>query len=294
MNELLVSVSLAVLGLFFGSFAGATVWRLRARQLVEDKAAGEEIDKNEFKRLKSVIAPVAHDRSRCLHCHHQLAWYDLVPLMSWVSLGGRCRYCRTSIGWFEPLVELGTALFFVLSYLAWPEALQSPVEILQFGIWLAVGVGLIILLCYDARWFLLPDKIVFPLMGVAFVYACVIILGNDKPLEAFLSVIVSCGILSGLYFALYLVSKGAWVGFGDIKLGLVLALMLSDWQLALLALFLANIIGCIVVLPGLVFKRLSRTSHVPFGPMLIGGFWIAGLYGRDIIDWYMRVSFPFL
>lgn len=294
MIEIIPVVLLAILGLLFGSFAGASMWRLRARQLIEDKAAGEKVDAKELKQLKRVISSVRSDRSRCLHCHHQLAWYDLLPLVSWIQLKGRCRYCRKSIGWFEPLIEIGTATFFVISFVAWPYALVSPFDIASFVIWLGVGVGLIILFCYDARWFLLPDKIVFPLLGVAVIGAAIQIVTSFEPLTALISTVGACLILSGLYFGLYLASKGAWVGFGDIKLGLVLALLLADWQLALLTLFLANVIGCIVVLPALVIKRLSRYSHVPFGPMLIAGFWISGLFGSAIISWYLHISFSFL
>lgn len=295
MTELMIGVFLAVLGLLLGSFAGASVWRLRARQLVEDEASGEEVDAKELKRLRRLTnMTLSDDRSRCLHCHHQLAWYDLIPLVSWLQLRGRCRYCRKYIGRFEPAVELATAAFFVVSYWVWPAALVAPAEIVQFILWLMVGAGLIILFCYDTRWFLLPDKVVFPLMGLAAVNAIIQVLISADPIAAVLSVVGACVILSGLYFLLYVLSKGAWIGFGDIKLGLVLGLMLADWRLALLALFLANIIGCLIVLPAMVVRRLSRYSHVPFGPMLIGGFWIAGLFGVAIVDWYVGITFPFL
>jgi len=291
----MIGVFLAVLGLLLGSFAGASVWRLRARQLVEDEAAGEKVDARELKRLRVLTqAKVQRDRSQCLSCRHQLAWYDLIPLVSWVMLRGRCRYCRTPIGWFEPAVELATAMFFVISYVAWPADLTEPLVAVQFGLWLFAGVGLIILFCYDAKWFLLPDKVVFPLVAVAALNAALQVATSPDALGAIISVVGASAILSGLYFVLYLISKGAWIGFGDIKLGLVLGLMLADWQLALLALFLANIIGCLVVLPGMLSRRLSRYTHVPFGPMLIGGFWIAGLFGKGLIEWYLGISFAFV
>src|SRR3954468_7466811 len=95
MEQLLICVTLMILGLCLGSFAGATVWRLRARQLVEDKAEGEKVDGKEYKKLLPLTqTTTATDRSRCLHCGHTLAWYDLLPLVSWVSTKGRCRYCH--------------------------------------------------------------------------------------------------------------------------------------------------------------------------------------------------------
>lgn len=288
MEILLVSVVLATLGLVIGSFGGATVWRLRAGQLKEDEAAGEQVSKKEYAQLKGLLGKsVSDDRSMCLHCHHQLEWYDLVPLISWAVLKGKCRYCRKSIGVMEPVIELGTAVFFVISYMVWFAQLNAPLDLLQFALWLIVGSGLIILFAYDIRWFLLPNKVIFPLMGLAAISSGMHLIQAENLVTAAGSLILSIIILSGIYYALYILSRGAWIGFGDIKLGIVLALMLGEWQFAFVALFLANIIGCLVVLPGLVSGNLKRSSHVPFGPMLIAGYFIVGLYGQVIIDWYL-------
>ena len=104
------------------------------------------------------------------------------------------------------------------------------------------------------------------------------------------SIAVSVLILGGLYLLLWTVSKGRWVGFGDVKLGLALGLLLVNWKLALLTLILANLIGTLVVLPGLVAKKLSRTSQVPFGPFLIAGFFISVVAGYPIINGYESFS----
>jgi leader peptidase (prepilin peptidase)/N-methyltransferase len=80
-----------------------------------------------------------------------------------------------------------------------------------------------------------------------------------------------------------------WIGFGDVKLCLGLALLLADWRLAFIALFAANLIGSLAVLPGLMMKKLKGNSHVPFGPLLIAGFLVAGLFGIHILDWYQHL-----
>jgi len=288
MNELLTYIGLIVLGLAMGSFAGATVWRLRARQLVQDKAAKEEYDEKEYKKLLPLTKHTGtKDRSRCLECGHKLAWYDLLPLLSWLSTRGKCRYCRHSIGRFEPLIELGVAVFFVLSYIFWPGGVGPDlISNIQFGLWLVSGVMLAILFVYDLKWFLLPNAVVFPFIALAVVIAVLTIFSSLDPVAALVNVGGSVFVLSGIYLGLYLLSKGAWIGFGDVKLGLGLGLILADWQLAFVALFAANLIGCIIVIPGLLTKRLTRTTPVPFGPMLIAGFVIANLFGFLIIDWY--------
>lgn len=288
MDQTVVYISLVLFGLALGSFSGATVWRLRARQLKEDEQAGEKVNKTEFTQLKQLLKKsVTSDRSMCLHCHHQLAWYDLLPLVSWVQLGGKCRYCHKPIGYMEPLIELGTATFFVVSYAFWPMPLIDVWAYINLGIWLVVGIGLIILFAYDSRWYLLPDKIVFPLIGLAGVHALLQVAFASDKLVAVYDIALAATILSGIYYILYVISQGKWIGFGDIKLGLVLALMLGQWELAFLALFLANIIGCLVVLPGLATKKLSRTSHVPFGPMLIAAYFIVGVFGYSVLEWYL-------
>lgn len=290
MDVFIITILLAVLGMGMGSFAGATVWRLRARQLVEDKAAGEKIPAKELKQLRPLTeATFTTDRSQCLHCHHQLAWYDMIPLASWLSTGGKCRYCEVKIGWFEPVMEIGVATLFIASYLLWPHSLDSPLTVIQFALWLIAGVGLVILFAYDVRWFLLPNAVVFPLMAIASLYAVFAIFQSPDVLEATASLLAAVAILSGMYLVLWVISKGSWIGFGDVKLGLILALFLVDWRLAFVALFGANLIGCLLVLPGLLTGRLTRTTRVPFGPLLIVSGVLAMLAGQPVIDWYMAI-----
>lgn len=281
---------LAVLGLMLGSFAGATVWRLRARQLVEDKKDGEPVDKAEYKRLLPLTTTTTKaDRSRCLHCGHQLAWYDLLPLASWLGLKGKCRYCHKKIGWFEPLMELGLAAFFVGSYLLWPVALDGSLLVIQFLLWLIAGVMLTILFAYDLKWFLLPNQAMFPLIAVAAMVAIIELMTAPQIGAALISLILSIAILSGLYLLLWVISKGQWIGFGDVKLGLALALLLGNWQLAFIALFAANLFGSLIVIPGMLAGKVTRATRVPFGPLLIMGCVLAMLGGPMIVDWYFTL-----
>jgi len=281
---------LLLVGLCMGSFSGAMVWRLRARQLIDDKAAGEKVEAGELKRLKPLTEQgMATDRSRCLHCGHILNWYDLLPLASWMSTGGKCRYCHEKIGVFEPLIEIGTALFFISSFVFWPEPLYTATQITSFVLWLIAGVMLAILFAYDARWFLLPNRVVFPLIALSAVMAIIHVVTSTDVASALFSVLMAVVILSGVYFLLWIISKGRWIGFGDVKLGLALALMLADWRLAFIALFAANVVGCLIVIPGMLAGKITRKTHVPFGPLLICGCVIAGLFGDRILGWYFSM-----
>jgi prepilin signal peptidase PulO-like enzyme (type II secretory pathway) len=290
-HSLVVSIVLGILGLVMGSFAGATVWRLRAVQLREDAASGEKVSGSAKKQVSHLKDnSLLNDRSVCLHCGHQLKWYDLLPLFSWLSLRGKCRYCHKSIGKLEPVVELAMAVFFVVSYLAWPQSLTDLFEVTRLVLWLICGVGLAILSIYDAKWFLLPNRIVFPLIGIGILNALVVLIQYNFTFDTIFSILTACTVLSGLYFFIYVLSKHEWVGFGDVKLGLVLALMLADWKLAVLGLFLANAVGTIVVLPLLLAGKVKQQAHIPFGPMLISGWFIAGLFGQQILTWYLSLT----
>jgi prepilin signal peptidase PulO-like enzyme (type II secretory pathway) len=268
MEKIYIAISLFLIGLCLGSFVNAAVWRIKKK-----------------KNLST-------DRSECIHCHYKLEARDLIPVVSWLWLQGKCRKCKKPISSQYPLVEIAVAFFFLLSFLAWPYELTSVVGALLLVIWLMAGVGLAIHIVYDIRWMVLPDSVTYPLIGMGVVYAVLkVFLMQDVLRYIVVDIGGSLAILSGLYLVLYMYSKGRWIGFGDVKLGIVLALFLTDWQLSLLALFMANMIGCIVIIPALLLGRIQRTSHIPFGPFLIAGFVVAGLFGFDIISWYIALTF---
>jgi prepilin signal peptidase PulO-like enzyme (type II secretory pathway) len=287
MNDAVIYIALVLFGATFGSFAAASVWRLRARQLVADKAAGEPYDKKEYKQLEKIIAKPLDDHSQCLHCSYKLKWYDLIPIVSWLSLKGKCRNCRKPIGWFEFLMEIGVAAFFVASYAFWPDGIATQLDIIHFVLWLMAGVVMAMLFAYDAKWFLLPDRLNVALAVIGLGIVAVSAVESQNVTGTLLSAAGSVAILSGLYGALYVISKGRWVGFGDVKLGVGLALILVQWQLALTALFLANLIGCLIVIPLLAAKKLERSSHVPFGPLLIAGAITSWFFGWPLLQWYL-------
>lgn len=292
MEMIWVYVMLALFGAAFGSFAGATVWRLRAQQLQEDKAAGEKVDSKEYKRLKPLMdESFLKSRSMCLDTGKTLPWYDLIPVVSWLALKGKSRFSGKPIGKFELVIELAMLAFFVSSFALWPQALDTWQSIALFVLWLASGVGLGILFAYDTRWFLLPDKVVYPLIVLGAVMAAIRITEATDIGGAVLDVLGAVLILGGLYFVLHIVSGGRWVGFGDVKLGLFMGLALGTWPLALMALFLANFVGCLYVIPAMLFGKLTRNMRVPFGPFLILGFVLSGLFGQYLIDWYINVTF---
>ena len=285
MNSGVIYASLILSGLCFGSFAGASMWRLRARHL-----KSENIKNTESKRLNKLTkSSVLCDRSKCLDCSYTLRWYDMIPIISWVALRGKCRKCHKPIGYLEPLIEISMALFFVLSYVFWPYSLDGGMQIVKFIIWLMSGVAMAILFAYDQKWYILPDVANFSVIGLGILNAIMTLVMSNNRWSCLVSIVGALLMLGGLYLALYKLSRGRWVGFGDVKLGFGLALLLADWRLAFVALFAANLIGCLVVIPFMMAGRLNRKSHVPFGPLLIIGTVIANLFGGQLVNLYLSM-----
>lgn len=274
---LMIVLILVILGLCAGSFVNALVWRLHEQERLTDH---KKANKKLLQRLS-----ISRGRSMCPHCHHELAGKDLVPLFSWVVLKGKCRYCHKSISAQYPLVELACAGLFVASYVGWPAAIEGE-QVTLFTIWLVLLTGLLALLVYDLRWLLLPNRIMYPLGGIALIYAFSGVLAADRPHHALLNVFFAVAIGGGIFYLLFQVSQGKWIGGGDVKLGWLLGLLVGSPAKAFLLLFLASFLGSLVSLPLLATGRLKRTSTIPFGPFLITAAIITVLFGTTILNWY--------
>jgi prepilin signal peptidase PulO-like enzyme (type II secretory pathway) len=288
---------LVVLGLALGSFVNALVWRLRQQELASKKPKAHKVksgtksktlnvtnfkpstSKNEFSILSG--------RSMCPHCHHTLGLQDLIPVLSWLSLRGKCRYCGKPISRQYPVVELLTALLFVGSYIWWPLTFDN-LGTVNFMAWLVMLVGFMALLVYDIRWLTLPNRILYPLIFLAAAVGILNVTAFHGGTVGVRDAVISLAIAGGLFYALFELSKGKWIGGGDVKLGILIGFLIAVPFQAFLVLFLASVIGTIIVLPGLVTKKLTSTSHIPFGPFLIVATIIVKLFGASIIAWYRR------
>lgn len=259
---------LVVLGLVLGSFVNALVWRVH-----------EDIS-------------IARGRSMCPACRHKLAGKDLVPVLSWLALRGKCRYCGQPISTQYPLVELATAALFVASYTWWPVAFDTA-QTAIFVLWLALLTGLLALLAYDSRWLLLPNRLIYPLGGLAAVQALIIIATTDRPLAVLINMVAAVAVGGGIFYLIFHVSGGKWIGGGDVKLGWLLGLVVGTPARAILFIFIGALLGSLVSLPLLAAKRLKRTSVIPFGPFLIVGAIITVLFGADILRWYQQTFINF-
>jgi leader peptidase (prepilin peptidase)/N-methyltransferase len=194
-----------IIGLISGSFITALVWRTYQQN-------NESVNKKSFK-LQGVNLSITTGRSLCPNCEHQLGTFDLVPLLSWLLLRGKCRYCKKSIPALYPLTELSTAMLFLLCYLFWPYTLTGT-GLFGFVSWLIILTGLIALVIFDFKWMLLPDKITYILIVIALMRLVVLVLLTKDP-NLILGAVWGILVLFGLFYIIFQISGGKWIGGGD-------------------------------------------------------------------------------
>lgn len=266
-------IILATLGLCLGSFVNALVWRLYEQQ--KAKKPNKELS-------------ILKGRSMCPHCKHTLAWNDLVPVLSWLSLGGKCRYCREPISWQYPLVEILTAVLFVISAIFWPVALAGFWAYVTFGLWLVLMTLFMAMTVYDLRWMILPDKLVLASFCVA-IAIITITLSQDTDISL-LDPLWGILCISGFFYVLYQLSGGKWIGGGDVKLGFVLGVLVGGPLKAMLVIFIASCIGSLVAIPILLAGKGGKKTKLPFGPLLLAATGVVYLFGTSIIGWYKSLT----
>lgn len=275
---LMIIALLVVFGLTLGSFVNALVCR------VHEQAKELDRPKPNKKYLKTLS--ISKGRSICLSCKHPLASKDLVPVLSWLQLRGKCRYCRKPIP-DTPLAELLTPFLFVTSYLLWPYTFSS-MQKAAFVTWLLLIVGFVALIIYDVRWKLLPDRIMLPMAGLAILYTGLQITDGSM-LKGLVNAVLAVAVGGGIFYILFQISDGKWIGGGDVKLGWLLGLLVGDPAKAALMLFVAALGGSLFSLPLMATGKLKRSTTIPFGPFLIVGAMVAVLFGTDLLDWYKNL-----
>lgn len=249
-------IILLIIGILLGSFVNALVWRL--------------------KKKKNWVS----ERSVCTHCGHTLSALDLVPVLSYLFLRGKCRYCKNKID-DSPLTEIGLGVAFALSYYYWPYDLNTD-GIFRLVIWLIALVLLTAMFLYDLRWTILPDKLTRALLVLAGIQIIGVAIINGASVGMFLASVASVAIGGGIFHLIYELSKGKYIGGGDVKLGYAYGLLLMDPLMSWMVIAIASFVGSIIALVLILLRRKSLQSKLPFGPMLIFGVFIVVLFGQNI------------
>lgn len=280
----MIVIILMILGLCFGSFVNAFVYRLYEN----DKDTFFYTKKTQTKKHRPKLS-IWNGRSICVNCKHQLSALDLIPVLSWIYLGGKCRYCKNTISWQYPAVELTTALLFLISYIFWPESFNSY-QIGLFVFWCIYLIGFMALNVFDLRWYLLPNKIVFSLIGVYLLQVLYMIFSGELNFNQSLAILTGSLLISGFFWVLFHISNGAWIGGGDVKLGLLLGALAGGILQSLLLIFIASLLGSIIGgIYLIIAKRFKLKAQLPFGPYLMVSTIIVFLFGTQIIDIYKSI-----
>ncbi|QCB95285.1 prepilin peptidase [Cellulomonas shaoxiangyii] len=248
-----------LLGLLVGSFLNVVVWRVP--------------------RGESVVAPP----SACPRCHARIAWYDNVPVISWLALRGRCRRCELPISWRYPVVELATGLLFAGTFLLVGWSWEVPAFLYLAGI--TVCLTLI-----DIDVHRLPNAIVLPSYGVggALLALAAWNPGGTADPGALLRAAVAGAGLFAFYFLLAVIHPRG-MGFGDVKLAGVLGLYLGwvGWSAVGVGAFAAFLLGGVFGLVLTLVGRAGRKTSVPFGPWMLVGAAVGVVAGEPIARAYL-------
>jgi len=267
--EIIFYVAVFIFGLAIGSFLNCVIYRLE--------------------QGKSFLK----GRSFCPYCKKVLGFWDLIPVFSFLFLKGKCRYCGKKISLQYPVVEIITGVLFVLilNY----ELRIMNYEIFDFGnvinlLFLVLSSSFLILIfVYDLKHYIIPDRVIYPAILIAFFYCLIKLFYSFSGfnLEMFYSFLSAFG--AGLFFFIIVfISKGKWMGIGDIKLAFFMGLLLGFPNI-LAALFFAFLIGAIIGVGLVLLKKKGMKSEVPFGPFLVAGTFIALFWGSEIINWYWNL-----
>jgi leader peptidase (prepilin peptidase)/N-methyltransferase len=265
-----------LLGLLVGSFLNVVIlrlprrlehdWRAQARELLGDSTASDE------SKPPDLVVTGSH----CPKCQHHLSALDNIPLVSWIALRGRCRYCSAPISWQYPLVELLTAL--ASAAIAWKFGFGWPLAAGLAFTWILIAAAGI-----DARTQLLPDQLTLPLLWLGLLLSLVPVF---VPSDA---AIIGAGIgylsLWSVYWAFKLSTGKEGMGYGDFKLLAALGAWMGAMSLLPIVL-LSSLIGAIVGGTVLAMRGQDRSTPIPFGPFIAAAGWVWFVVGDRLGAWY--------
>jgi leader peptidase (prepilin peptidase) / N-methyltransferase len=247
----LVLVTVGVFGACVGSFLNVCIFRLP--------------------RSESVVFP----GSRCTSCNQALLWYDNLPIVGWIAIGGRCRTCHDKVSPMYPIVEAVTALTFISGYLLYGFTPLGAVRVL-------FACALIVLFVTDLQHKILPNSITLP--GILIGLVCSFFLPPGWR-DSLIGVLVGGGVLFAIAEGYYRIRGEEGLGMGDVKLLAMIGAFLG-WKLVLLTLVFASFSGSIIGLAVIASQRGDMKYALPFGTFLAIGAVVSAAWGTPIVDWY--------
>ncbi|OFW32564.1 MAG: hypothetical protein A3G76_13880 [Acidobacteria bacterium RIFCSPLOWO2_12_FULL_65_11] len=242
----------AAVGAVIGSFLNVCIYRLP--------------------RGTSIVWPA----SACPSCRRPLSWFENIPIVSYLALGGRCRTCRARISIRYPVVEALTAAMFALTWWYYGPSLLLASRLI-------FGCALIVLFAVDLEHHLLPNVITLPGVVVGFVLS----LGGEPGwLASLLGIALGAGLLYGAAEAYYRIRHEEGLGMGDVKMMAMVGAFLG-WKLTLVTLMMASLSGSVVGVAIIATRKGDLKYALPFGTFLAVGAAAAATVGPAILEWYV-------
>jgi leader peptidase (prepilin peptidase)/N-methyltransferase len=268
-----------VLGLIFGSFLNVVIlripallefdWRCQCRELLELKNDDE-------KKPPGIVV----SRSRCPKCNNAISARDNVPILSYLILNGKCRACKAPISIRYPVVELTTAVLFVITIWHFGPNLQGLTALLLTTFLIALtGID------FDTQ--LLPDNMTVPLMWAGILLSFWSVHADLS--SSVIGAIAGYMSLWSIYQLFRLLTGKEGMGYGDFKLMAALGAWMG-WEYLLLIVFLSSIVGTVFALALRISGRLQQGKPMPFGPFIAAAGWITLIWGDKIIEYYNNYS----
>lgn len=265
-----ILIFIFLIGLVIGSFTNCFIWRLHKDESL-------------------------WGRSYCPKCRKNIAWYDNLPIISYFFLNRKCRHCKKKISIQYPAVELATGLLFLVSFwLSLGKLIPEPLTCYNTYLLLRPEFVLTVIrdffiifvmvsiFIYDLRWMLIPDKLILPASGLVFIIN--LLLGFPVMELLFLA-----AMGTSFFLIQFVVSRGKWIGGGDLRLGLFMGLAFGSLGLLITGIILAYCIGSIVGIFLILAKKKSWKSKVPLGVFLAISTILTLFFGNNLVSWYLEL-----
>jgi leader peptidase (prepilin peptidase)/N-methyltransferase len=274
-------LTVGLLSLTVGSFLNVVIYRTPkimeyswyhdCREYLADEVA-------QVKPKKLTPISLSKPDSTCPHCQHKIRFYENIPVISWLLLGGKCSQCKANISIRYPLIELVTMVLSLVVAYYFGVSLQTLFALI-------LTWGLISLTMIDFDHMLLPDQFTLPLLWIGLL---ININGTFTDLtSAVIGAAVGYMSLFSIFWLFKLCTGKEGMGFGDFKLFAVFGAWLG-WQLLPLLILMASVVGAIVGISLMLFNNHQRQQGIPFGPYLAVAGWISLLWGNSLWSWYLQ------
>lgn len=279
-NTPLFLAGVFVFGLLIGSFLNVVILRLPPRLLHGWRDQCRELLELEDQVAEDEPPNILWNRSRCPHCGHGIRAHENVPLISWLLLGGKCSACGEKISARYPLVELSTAVLFLVVAWHFGPTLQCAAALLLTGF-------LVALTGIDMDHQLLPDNLTLPLLWFGLVLSLFGVFVG--PAQSIIGAVAGYLSLWLVYHLFRLLTGKEGMGFGDFKLLGALGAWMG-WQMLPLIILFSSLVGAIVGLTLMGLHKHKSGQPMPFGPFIAAAGWIALIWGDPIFDYYLGVT----